>query len=176
MSLVDRVLLTLYTLTVAIVSLLVMAAYAGFPPSWNMAGVVSVLERWESVPVAALFLVFSLRVLFSGVKRERQGTTITHQSDLGDVTITLTAIKNLAQRAAHTVRGVKDAKVGVNLVNGTLVIDARVSTSLDTSAPVISSTLQETIKESVETSTGVIVKEVKVLVEDMSPVNRVRVK
>jgi uncharacterized alkaline shock family protein YloU len=175
MSLVDRVLLTLYTMVVAVLSLSVIAAYAGYPPSWDTTSLAAVLTRWEVVPVAVVFLLFSIRVLLSGMRKERTGTTITHHSELGDVRITLTAIQNLAQRAAKGVRGVKEAKVSVQLVNDALVVNARVATSLDNTAPGISAALQEAIRENVQASTGVSVKEVKVLVEDMSPAQRVRV-
>ena len=175
MSLFDRILLTMYTLVVAILSLFVMAAYINIPPSWGTLGLARALTRWEAVPVALLFFIFSLRFLLSGGKKERRRATITHHSELGDVTITLTAIQNLAQRAAQTVRGVRDAKVSVQLVDDMLVITAKVSASLDNSAPAISAALQETIKSGVEASAGVGVKEVKVLVEDMSPAKKVRV-
>lgn len=175
MSLFDRILLTLYTLVIAILSLFVMAAYAGLPPSWDSARLALLLARWEVIPVALAIFLFSLRVLLSGLKKERPGTTITHHSELGDVRISLTAIQNLAVRAAQAVRGVREAKVNVQLVDNLLVVNARVSTSLDNTAPAISATLQEAIKNSVEASAGVLVKEVRVLVEDMSPSNRVRV-
>lgn len=175
-SIFDRIMLSLYTLAVAAITLMVFGAYLVFPPGWNAAELGAFLTRWEAIPVAAFFFIFSVRFLLSGIRKERPSrATITHHSDLGDVRIAVSAVKNLAQKAAQSVRGVGSAKVKVELGESGLTIHADVSTTPDSSIPAITALLQDTLKRHVEASTGVTVVAVKVLVVEMAPASRVRV-
>lgn len=168
--------LTLYTLAVAAITLLVFGAFLGFPPGWGAPELGAFLTRWEAIPLAALFFVFSVRFLLSGIRKERiTHSSITHHGELGDVRISITAIKNLAQKAAQSVRGVNNAKVQVELGDEGLTIYAEVSTTQDGNIPSVITSLQETLKRTVEASTGVNVVTVKVLVVEMAPASRVRV-
>ena len=177
MTLLDRVFLTIYALAVAVISVFVMSAYLGLPPAWNSRSILSALSAWQIVPISAFFFLFSIRVLLSGFRRERSHlAAVTHKTELGDVRISLDALKNVAQRAALSVRGIREAKTGVSLADGGLVVNTRVSTSIEDSVPTLSATLQDSIKKNLEESTGMEVKEVRVLVDDISPANRIRVR
>jgi len=172
----DRIMLSLYTLAVATIALMVLGAYLGFPPGWGAPELGAFLTRWEAIPLTALFLIFSVRFLLSGIRKERTTlSAITHHSELGDVRISITAIKNLAQKAAQSVRGVSNAKVRVELGDDGLTIYAEVSTSQDSNIPTVTTLLQDTLKRTVEASAGVNVVTVKVLVVEMAPTSRVRV-
>ena len=143
--------LTLYTLAVAAITLLVFGAFLGFPPGWGAPELGALLTRWEAIPLAALFFVFSVRFLLSGIRKERiTHSAITHHGELGDVRISITAIKNLAQKAAQSVRGVNNAKVQVELGDEGLTIFADVSTTQDGNIPSVITLLQETLKRTVE--------------------------
>lgn len=169
-SIFDRVMLSLYTLAVAAITLLVFAAYIHFPPSFGPAELGAFLTRWEAIPVAAFFFIFSVRFLLSGIRRERPSrSSITHRGELGDVRIAISAVRNLAQRTAQNVRGVQSAKVRVQLLETGLEVAIEISAAQDSNIPALTSVLQETVKKNIESSTGVNVLAVKVLIVEMAP-------
>jgi uncharacterized alkaline shock family protein YloU len=177
MTLVDRVLLTVYALAVALISIFVISAFLGLPPAWNAMAILNALSAWQAVPIAALFFLFSIRVLLSGLRKERSSkTAITQKTELGEVRISLDALQNVAQRAALSVRGIREARTGVHSAEDGLVINTRVATSIQDNVPTLSATLQGIVKQSVEESTGMSVKEVRVLIDDIAPANKVRVR
>jgi len=177
MSIIDRVMLSLYTLAVAAVSLLVFGAFFGFPPGFYPDELGALLTRWEALLVALFFLLFSVRFLLSGIRRERPSrTAITHQGELGDVRISLSAIRNLAQRTALSVRGVHNAKVRVGLVDKGLEITVELSATQDSNIPTLTTQLQDTVRKHIEVCTGVSVLSVRVVVIEMvATSSRVRV-
>jgi len=176
MKIFDRIMLSLYTLAVASITLMVMGAYLGLPRGWGAEELGLFLTRWEAIPFALFFFIFSVRFLLSGIRKERTShSAITHRSELGDVRISLTAIKNLAQKTAQSVRGVNNAKVRVDLTDNGLAIHAEIASSQDSNISQVTAALQDTLKRNVEVSTGVNVVEVKVLVVEMTPASKVRV-
>lgn len=177
MTLFDRILLSIYALAVAVISLFIMTAYFGLPPVYSTLAVLGLVSRWQVVPVALLFLLFSVRLLLSGFRRERPTrSALTHKSEHGEVRISLNALNNVSQRSSLTVRGVKDARSNVSAVDNKLVVSLRVSASLEDKVPALVKTLQEVVKRDLEASAGIEVAQVRVLVDDISPSSRVRVR
>ncbi len=177
MNILDRIMLTLYTLAVAALSLLVFGAYIGFPPGFYSAELGALLTRWEAIIVALFFFVFSVRFLLSGIRRERPSrAAVTHQGELGDVRISLGAIRNLAQRTVLSVRGVHTAKVRVQLAEKGLELTIELAVTQDSNIPALTAQVQETARKHIEACTGVGVLAVRVLVVEMAPGNsRLRV-
>ncbi|MBS3872824.1 MAG: alkaline shock response membrane anchor protein AmaP [Firmicutes bacterium] len=170
MNIFDRIMLSLYTLAVAVVTLLVVGAYLNFPPGWGYEDLGLLLTRWELIPVAIYFFVFSVRFLVSGLRRDRPSkAAITHQGELGDVRIAVSAVRNLALRTAQNVRGVHTAKARVQLGEPGLQVSLEVSVAQGSHIPTLTTILQEEVKRNLEVSTGVTVLAVKVLVVEMSP-------
>lgn len=169
--------LSLYTLAVAAITLMVFGAYINLPPGFGPDELGAFLTRWEAIPVAIFFFVFSVRFLLSGIRKERPSrASITHRSELGDVRIAISAVRNMAQRTAQNVRGVQSAKVRVELLAAGIEVAVEVAAAQDSNIPALTSVLQETVKKNIEASTGVNVLAVKVLIVEMaaSP-GRVRV-
>jgi len=169
-SIFDRIMLSLYTLAVAIVTLLIVGASLNIPPAWGYIELGLLLTRWELVPVALFFFVFSVRFLFSGLRKDRPSkAAITHQGELGEVRIAVSAVRNLALRTAQNVRGVHNVKARVQLGEQGLIVSLEVSVGQASHIPTLTSELQDDIKQNLEASTGIKVLEVKVLVVEMSP-------
>lgn len=170
MSIFDRIMLSLYTLAVAIITLLIVGASFNIPPAWDYMELGRLLTRWELIPVALFFFVFSVRFLLSGLRKDRPSkAAITHQGELGDVRIAVSAVRNLALRTAQNVRGVHNAKARVQLGDQGLVVSLEVSVGQASHIPTLTAVLQEEVKQNLESSTGVKVLGVKVLVVEMSP-------
>jgi len=177
MTIFDRIMLTLYTLAVAALSLLVLGAFIGFPPGFYSAELGEFLTRWEAILVALFFFVFSVRFLLSGMRRERPSrAAVTHHGELGDVRISLGAIRNLAQRTVISLRGVHTAKVRVQLADKGLELAIELSVTQDSNIPTLTTQVQDAVRKHIEACTGVLVVAVKVLVVEMAPAtSRVRV-
>lgn len=177
MNILDRIMLTLYTLAVAALSLLVFGASIGFPQGFYSAELGALFTQWEAILVALFFFVVSVRFLLSGIRRERPSrAAVTHQGELGDVRISLNAIRNLAQRTVLGVRGVHTAKVRVQLAEKGLELTIELAVTQDSNIPALTAQVQETVRKHIEACTGVGVLAVRVLVVEMAPASsRVRV-
>ncbi|MBT9176452.1 MAG: hypothetical protein DDT20_00771 [Firmicutes bacterium] len=177
MNILDRIMLTLYTLAVAALSLLVFGASIDFPPGFYSAELGALLTQWEAILVALFFFVVSVRFLLSGIRRERPSrAAVTHQGELGDVRISLNAIRNLTQRTVLGLRGVHTAKVRVQLAEKGLELTIELAVTQDSNIPALTAQVQETVRKHIEACTGVGVLAVRVLVVEMAPASsRVRV-
>lgn len=169
MNVFDRILLTIQTLLFSIISILIVLFSTRFISYHNFSTSLQYLYgRWE-VTVAGLVLLFiSLKLLFSGLKVKRISETVIRNGDLGAVTISLGALENMVLSIIREVDNIKDVKVSIKAVDDGVSIRLKLVVNFDVVIPEITEELQNTIKSNVESTAGVIVKDVKICVENVS--------
>lgn len=176
MNLLDRFILTLYSLSLLVLSLLFMAVTVNLVPFSLVQGVFEGI--YTSTPysiicfvVGAIFFIVSLRFLFAGVLGNRtssKSNTVRTSSEFGEMEISLDTLESLATRAAKRVRGVRDLKTRVRPIEGgAAIIKVRTFVEGDVPIPALTEQVQRNIKEHVESISGVTVQEVTVLVADV---------
>ncbi|BCJ85919.1 alkaline shock response membrane anchor protein AmaP [Effusibacillus dendaii] len=163
MNAFDRLLLFLYSLATAILSVMLGAHIFGF--GW-LNGLLD-FYPYELLVGIVLLLAVSLRFLFlrSGKTREQQA--ISHKTELGDVRISFQTIESLTERAVRLVKGINDLKTKVRLSESGIRIAIRVTVDPDLEIPQLTSTVQQKVKDYVESTTGVTVENVVVYVSDV---------
>lgn len=175
MNLFDRFILTLYSLALIVISLFTIGLFFGLVPL----GVVSdQLVNLYANPVAALpymivailFLVISVRFfigsfLFGRPSKQERG--IRQRGELGDVTISNATIQTIAERVARKVKGVRDLKTTVNVLESGNLIELRVSIDGETPIPEITQKLQYEVKATVEAIAGVEITEVRITIAEV---------
>ncbi|BDG59880.1 alkaline shock response membrane anchor protein AmaP [Caldinitratiruptor microaerophilus] len=171
MGTLDRVILTLYTLSLAILSFLT-ALYA-VSPDW--VPIVRWFEEARSGPnrlvlglVGAAFFAVSVRLIFFAFARRGAGQAVVHETEVGEVRISLSAVESLVRRVARGIKGVRDVKAGVFLGPSGLVAEIRGTLSPDVSIPDVSAEMQSAVKAQVHRVVGVEVAEVRVRVESLA--------
>ncbi|PWK11508.1 alkaline shock response membrane anchor protein AmaP [Tumebacillus permanentifrigoris] len=165
MKIFPRILLWLFALGIAAVSVLGLLDYAGLYR-------VRTLElNDQAAVVAVIAILFSLYFLFArtGQRPAREPETVTHRLENGDVKISYETIEQLVGRAASTIRGVQNQTTRVRTTeNGLLKIMIRYSIEVDLDIPKTTADLQEAVKTYIVTTTGIKVDSVTVYVTELA--------
>lgn len=174
MGLFDRIVLTLYTFLLAVLSLTMFVVALGwtYPLSILENGVSTVSGRWATGVISAVLFSASLRLLYLGFRKRAGLQTVIHETSMGEIRISLDAVEDLVKRVGRQVQGIRDIKARVSSVSGGLVVIVQASVSPDVSIPQASEELQTTIKNYVRNVVGAVVAEVKVYVSNITTESR----
>ncbi len=169
----DRILLALL-LIVAIVSAFVLFGVAArLIPESMATGFVSLFyaNLHNALILAAcglVLLLISLKLVFCGRdhKAPQSATTVIRQSDIGGTYISLTAIDTMVQKHCRQQSKVRDCASTLRAVENGVAINLKLSVLPDTDVVKLTDELQKSLKEYIESLTGVNVTEVSILVEN----------
>ncbi|NJD03553.1 MAG: alkaline shock response membrane anchor protein AmaP [Ruminiclostridium sp.] len=117
--------------------------------------------------IGLLFFVLSLMFLLSGVKSNKDKKAVSKHTNIGEVRISLNSIENIALNASRKVNGVKESKAYVKRLEDSVAINVKMVVMPEMNIPAISGDVQERVKKSVEESSGIDVKEVKIIVDSI---------
>ncbi|UMZ73954.1 alkaline shock response membrane anchor protein AmaP [Natranaerofaba carboxydovora] len=128
----------------------------------------SILGVLEIVLIGLVILLISIRTLWIAFKREKKVDSVTKELELGEVKISLDAIETMVKQVAEQTKGVKDIQTKIRSQEDGVIIYFKGKVLPDVIIPELSEELQNDIKEHVETVSGIVVKEVKMLIENIS--------
>ena len=159
MGIISRFFLLIYVLVVG-VSLIVAAGVCLhlIPPFIWQEKLKYIIAQQETLIVLAVMFFFSLYFLgmaFSSNKSTRITEEITlNQGEPGQVTVAIAAIKRLAERAALSVNGVREASIVVNNQNGDVPIAIKLTMVLGQgyAAPIVSEAVIKAIDKAIITA------------------------
>lgn len=178
MGVLDRIILTLYTIALAIIAFL-MVLFAIMPPwvpvhQW-LENVLHPGGRLTVGIVGAAFLIVSGRLFLMASIRRRGGQAITHETELGEVRISLDAVENLVRKVARGIKGVREVRARVDQGSQGLAAEVRGTIAPDVSIPEVSEEIQSAVKSYVRRVVGVEVAEVRIHVDNIAGEARRRV-
>ncbi len=185
MNIFFRVLLAFYAFCLAVFSALGM--YVAIDPQAfvDIAGAITGIISTEGATAfrvivfitALIFFALSIMFLLSGVKSNKDKKAVSKHTNIGEIRISLNSIENIAINASKRSNGVKETKTLVKKADDGVEIEVRIVVMPDLSIPVISEEVQGRVKKSVEESSGISVKQVKVIVDSIYSglTNRARV-
>ena len=122
MGYINRFLLFLYTLAIALAALgVIVLCLPVFPIPTILNEVAFALSRWETMAAAAFVFLFSVHLLacsFSGgskreEKKEKEPEAVVVHGEGGEVRVAVPAVSNLAEKCAMKVQGVESANAKV---------------------------------------------------------------
>lgn len=169
MGIIDRIILSIYTLLLAVLSVGVILISLGLIPLeliWT--GISHISGQWEAGLVGVIFLLISIRLLLAGMRSKRVRDTIVNHNEMGDVHISLDAIKNLVEKTSRQTRGVRGVKVRVINNSKGLRVSLKAVVSPEVHVPSVSAELQQRIHEYIKNTVGVELVDVEILVENIS--------
>jgi uncharacterized alkaline shock family protein YloU len=170
-SLFDRVLLTLFTLAMAFISFLFvwMASIRWLAPLfWLQDVLLTDNGRWAIGVLAGLSLIVSLRFIYFGFRKDRPTQTLIHETDMGEVRISLGAVENLVTKVARGLKGVRDVRATVYTVGDGLGVRIRGVVSPEVNVPDTARLIQQAVTDYTRNVVGVDVNEVKVMVQNIT--------
>ncbi len=171
MGIIDRIILSIYTLLLAILAfgvILLSLRLISLDLVWTT--LTLIYGQWEAGLVGSIFFLVSIRLLLAGLRSRARGEkdTIIHHTDMGDVHISLEAVKNLVEKTARHTRGVRGVKVSVNHDAQGLKIYLKSVVSPESNVPTVSEEIQKRVHEYIKNTVGVEPADVRILVENIS--------
>lgn len=176
-KILDRILMFVYSLSIAILSVFVILLLTDAIPLD--------LKMLEQQPfyigawvTAIVLLLISIRVFYISISRDRSSaTSIDQRNEYGDIQISVETIENLSYKAASRVRGIKEVKTRIRITESGLEIVVRALVDGETSIPALTEEVQRQVHDHVEEITGIPVSYVSVYIANLvhSPVIKSRV-
>jgi uncharacterized alkaline shock family protein YloU len=120
-----------------------------------------------------LLLLICIKLLFAGRGKKaevRPASALMKQTEFGGTYISLEAIDSMVQKHCRAVPRVKDVHTTLQSTETGITLGIRLCVLPDTDVVTLSSELQKSLKENVESLTGIHVNEIGVLVESAAPV------
>ena len=115
-----------------------------------------------------VLLLISVKLLFAGrAKRAeiRPASALMRQTEFGGTFISLEALDGMVQKHCRSITRVKDVHTTLHSTETGVAIGIRLSVLPDTDVVTLTAELQKSLKENIETLTGIQVNEIGVLVE-----------
>lgn len=176
MNLFDRLILSLYSLALTILSIIVIAAALNLIPyELVQSNILAVYEaenmRYAYLGAAIVFFLISLKFLLQGFRRGKdrsQAEAISQRTDIGHVSITVNTIESVALKAARKVRGVREVKSIIRSDDTGTSILMKASVDGETPVPTIVEEIQRGVKDQVESIIGMAIKQVDVKITEVA--------
>lgn len=171
MGIIDRIILSVYTFLLAFLSVVVILISFHLVSADIVKMFIGYIDgQWEAGLVGAIFLLLSIRLLLAGLRRRTENgkDAIVHHSEMGDVQITLEAVKNLVEKTVRHTRGVRGVKVHVTNYGQELKVSVKAVVSPESHVPSVSVDIQKRVHEYIKNTVGVDLVDIHVLVDNIS--------
>lgn len=169
----DRILLAILLIAAILVSFVLFGIAANLIPEDMVNSFVSLFYMFrENALILAgsglLLLLISIKLLFAGRSKKgdaRPASALMKQTEFGGTYISLEALDSMVQKHCRAIPRVKDVHTTLQSAETGVTIGIRLCVLPDTDVVTLSSELQKSLKETVESLTGIPVNEIGVLVE-----------
>lgn len=172
MGIVDRIVLSIYTFSLAIISglMILVAAFPKWlqPQLW----IEEILRQTRGQVLIGLigtaFFAVSVRLIVFAFTRQGGGQPVVYETAVGEVRISLDAVENLVKKTARSIKGVRDVKAVITHDKDGLHAELVSTISPDVSIPEVSEEIQTTVRQYVKRVVGVEMAEVRLEVENIA--------
>ncbi len=169
MSIIDRIILSIYTILLMVLSLIsIMLSVKILPQDYWQQGLSLIYGRWEAAAIGGVFFLVSIRLLLAGVRSRRGPSKIVHQTEMGVVEISIGAVEDLIAKTARHTRGVRNAKVHIRQLGDEVKVDMKIVVGPEYNIPKVAGEIQQRTQEYLKNTVGVAMTEVRILVNDIS--------
>ena len=178
MNIIFRCLLIVYAFCTTLLSVIFMLASCrvNFFEAMTAFGCGSILKGGKYILIIELvFFCVSIFFLISAFRFKKNKRIITRKSELGEIRISLDTIESIVLGTVRKIQQVKELKVYVENREDNLIILVKLITAIEANIPILVEEVQKKAKKAVEENTGLVVAEVKILVDNASSTNKARV-
>ena len=127
----------------------------------------SMVPRLILLGIALLFFIVSLVFLFAGIRSKRDKKSVSKQTTIGEVCISLNSIESISLNATRKIGGIRETRIIVDKRENDVSIKAKLIVLPETNIPVVSEEVQNEVKKAVEENAGIGVKDVKVMIDSV---------
>jgi len=177
MNTVDRLLLLVFSIVVAVFSFsLLLLALPFIPVKYVEVLRLFIFESNIMALLAIILLLLSLKFIFKSTESgSNYSNYVSKETEYGEIRISYNTIKTVALSSIKGINEIKEAKAQINDRNGEVSILINAAFSTGAIIPQISRDIQKKVKELVEATTEISVKEVLVFVEENNNSSKRRV-
>jgi uncharacterized alkaline shock family protein YloU len=166
---IDKIVLSIYAISLSVISFLILLVSLG----WTVP--LDAFQQALGVPngqivigvMSGILFIMSLRFVHVGVRRAPIHAVV-HDTEMGEVRISLVAVRNLVKRVVSKVPGVKNVKAGVSLGEEGLRVALELRVGMDANVPELADKLQKAVSSYVWDVAGISVESVTVSIADVS--------
>ncbi|TYQ13371.1 UNVERIFIED_CONTAM: putative alkaline shock family protein YloU [Acetivibrio alkalicellulosi] len=173
MNIIFRTLLAFYAFCLTVISLILMIVTLNVD-IFNKTStylVDNILENPSSTIllfiVELIFFGLSLMFLLSGVKSDKNKKAISKFNNTGEIKISLNTIENIALATARKLNGVRDTKAHVRKMGDNVSVHIKTIVMPDVNIPALLEDVQRKVKKSIEETSGIMVNDIKVSVDNI---------
>lgn len=162
MGIADRTILTLYTILMAIASVLTLLCSLGVFSQSGMVSFISLIPgNWLYAVGAVIMLLVSIRLLVTGLGLTGISTLKLSESEKGKVLVGKGALEDYIAVLSQEIYGIHHVKVIVKLEDES--IDVRINASIEPgiNIPETSEEIKTNVRESIKKVTGIEVKQIE---------------
>lgn len=175
-----RILLTLYILFVLFIAGMTLVCTwglipAAYPQYWLELLYSNGLVRLVVSAVCIVVIVLSIALMFSGVRRRKPKTALIKDTGNGAVSISLSAIEEMATRHIAAHEAVRNVRTTVSIKDSKANISAKLALTDGSNIPEVLLSLQTSLKAHIELLAGIEVNKILLLVEKTSQTVKARV-
>jgi uncharacterized alkaline shock family protein YloU len=169
MGIIDRVILSIYTILLTVLSLIaILLSLRILPPDYWQRGLTYIYGQWEGAVVGGVFFLISIRLLLAGLRSRRGPHKIVHQTEMGVVEISIGAVEDLITKTARHTRGVRNAKAHIRQLGDEVKVDMKIVVGPEYNIPTVAAEIQQRTQEYLKNTVGVSMTEVHIFVNDIS--------
>ena len=117
--------------------------------------------------ISVILLISAIIFLLFGLKANKDKKAITKYTTIGEVNISLSSIESIVLNEASKISSIRNLKASISKVNEGISITIRGDVLPDVNIPLLSSELQESVKNAVEANTGISVSDVNICIESI---------
>jgi uncharacterized alkaline shock family protein YloU len=178
MGYINRFLLFLYALAIAVLSLGAVSLCLQLVPEYVIVNELRfILSRWETIAVAVVVFLWSIHLLGCSISSSshvhQDKEVILVQGSSGEVRVAVEAVKNMAEKTARMISGVREAKVEVTSEkqadgSGRVRLDVKASLGQEQNVARVSDAIRAAIGQHMTQVIGIPSFEIRISVTDIS--------
>lgn len=160
MVIADRIILTLYTILMAVASVLTLLCSLGvFSESGVLQFISQIPGSWVFAVGSVIMLLVSLRLLSTGLGLTGVSTLKLSETDKGKVLVGKGALEDYIAVLAQEIYGIHNVKVIVKLDDDSINVRINASIEPGINIPEASGEIKDNVRDSIKKVTGIEVKE-----------------
>lgn len=169
MNILDRIILSIYTILLIMLSLVViLLALNFFPLDLVWTSITYINGKWQAALIGFVLLMVSIRLLLAGVRSQKGRDNIVHHTEMGDVNISVSAVENLVERVARHIKGVRGIKVRVSSCEKGVKVKIKAVINPESNVPNVCTDMQKRVHEYIKNTVGVELADIQILVDNIS--------
>ncbi|NLN42285.1 MAG: alkaline shock response membrane anchor protein AmaP [Clostridiales bacterium] len=175
-NVLNKLLQTIYTIIILLLSLAVLAMCVAVGINViNISQINLALQNiqlnWQLLLITSLisvlFIIISLKLLFARPKPKVLRSTLLRHTDLGAIRVSVETLEIMTQKVVRSFNEVKDVRVNIITEEDGVKIQLKLLMMPDVVLPDVSASIQEKVKEYIQSYSGILVKEVFIYIDNL---------